>query len=80
MWVTKIGSRLGTTTFSADAKLGISVSCGCWFGGIDAFEKRVKAVHAGTKHEKTYLAAVTMARAQIEQGKIEESVKKGTNK
>ena len=66
LWVSKIGSRLGTTTFCIDTKLKISVSCGCYFGGIDEFEKRVKEVHKGTKHEAVYLAAIAMARAQLE--------------
>jgi len=35
-------------------------------GSIDDFEKRVKEVHAGTKHEAVYLAAIAMARAQLE--------------
>jgi hypothetical protein len=65
LWVSKIGSRLGTTTFCIDKKLPISVSCGCFFGSIDEFEKKVIATHKGTKHEAVYLAAIAMARAQL---------------
>ena len=37
------------------------VRAGCWFSNIDAFKERVKEVHAGTIHEKAYLAACDLA-------------------
>lgn len=61
-----IGSRNDTTTFYRGADGKIYVSCGCFNGSIDDFASKVKAVHAGTKHEKTYLLAVELAKAQIE--------------
>lgn len=61
-----IGSRNDTTTFYRGADGGIYVSCGCFSGSIDDFAAKVKAVHAGTKHEKTYLLAIELAKAQIE--------------
>ena len=61
-----IGSRNDTTTFYHGADGGIYVSCGCFNGSIDDFASKVKAVHAGTKHEKTYLLAIELAKAQIE--------------
>lgn len=61
-----IGSRDDTTTFYRGADGKIYVSCGCFNGSIDDFASKVKAVHAGTKHEKTYLLAVELAKAQIE--------------
>ena len=60
-----IGSRDDTTTFYRDADEKIYVSCGCFNGSIDDFASKVKAVHAGTKHEKTYLLAIELAKAQI---------------
>lgn len=60
-----IGSRDDTTTFYRGADGGIYVSCGCFSGSIDDFAAKVKAVHAGTKHEKTYLLAVELAKAQM---------------
>jgi hypothetical protein len=50
-----IGSRNDTSTFYRGADEKIYVSCGCFNGSIDDFASKVKAVHAGTKHEKTYL-------------------------
>ena len=61
-----IGSRDDTTTFYRGTDGGIYVSCGCFSGSIDDFSAEVKAVHAGTKHEKTYLLAIELAKAQIE--------------
>lgn len=61
-----IGSRDDTTTFYRGTDGGIYVSCGCFSGSIDDFAAEVKAAHAGTKHEKTYLLAIELAKAQID--------------
>ena len=60
-----IGSRDDTTTFYRGTDGGIYVSCGCFSGSIDDFAVEVKQVHAGTKHERTYLLAIELAKAQI---------------
>ena len=60
-----IGSRNDTTTFYRGADGKIYVSCGCFNGTIDDFAAEVKQVHAGTKHERTYLLAIELAKAQI---------------
>ena len=60
-----IGSRDDTTTFCRGKDRKIYVSCGCFNGTIDDFAAEVKQVHAGTKHERTYLLAIELAKAQI---------------
>lgn len=60
-----IGSRDDTTTFYRGADGKIYVSCGCFSGSIDDFAAKVKQVHAGTKHERTYLLAIELAKAQM---------------
>lgn len=60
-----IGSRDDTTTFYRGTDGEIYVTCGCFSGTIDDFAAKVKQVHAGTKHEKTYLLAAELAKAQI---------------
>lgn len=60
-----IGSRDDTTTFCRGKDGKIYVSCGCFNGTIDDFAAEVKQVHAGTKHERTYLLAIELAKAQI---------------
>ena len=62
-----IGSRDDTTTFYRGADGKIYVSCGCFSGTIDDFAIKVKEVHAGTKHEKTYLLAIELAKAQMDE-------------
>ena len=60
-----IGSRNDTTTFYRGADGKIYVSRGCFNSTIDDFAAEVKQVHAGTKHERTYLLAIELAKAQI---------------
>ena len=61
-----IGSRKAYTTFTNDKNGEIQVSCGCFTGAIDEFEKKVKQTHAGTKYEVQYISAIQMAKAVIE--------------
>ena len=44
------------------------VRAGCWFSDMAAFRERVKKVHAGTIHKKTYLAACDFAELMLEGG------------
>ena len=53
------------TTFYRGKDGGIYVACGRFSGSIDDFAAKVKEVHAGTKHERTYLLAIALAKAQI---------------
>lgn len=61
-----IGSRDSITTFFRTKEKEIYVTCGCFRGSINEFEKAVEATHAGTKHEKTYKLAIELAKAQVE--------------
>ena len=66
-WLTvgPIGSRDDFTTFVATADGEIHVSCGCFSGDIDEFEKAVEKTHAGTKHEKDYKLAIALTKSRI---------------
>lgn len=65
-FVSNIGSENRTAYAYCDVKTGeIFVRAGCWFGGVDAFEQRVRYVHAGTHHETDYLAFAQFARARF---------------
>ena len=46
------------------------VRAGCWFSDMAAFRERVKKVHAGTIHKKTYLAACDFAELMLEGGQV----------
>ena len=61
-----IGSRDEVTTFFRSKERRILVSCGCFSGNMEEFEKAVKNNHKGTKHEVIYQLAIHLAKAQIE--------------
>lgn len=61
-----IGSRNGFTTFMRTKDKHVKVSCGCFFGTIEAFAAKVKETHGDSKHAKTYLAAIELAKLQLE--------------
>ena len=62
MTVGGIGSRQGMTTFYRCKDGLIRVNCGCFNGTLDEFEAAVRETHAGTEHEKAYMAAIRMAK------------------
>ena len=61
-----IGSRNDHTTFMRSKEKKIIVSCGCFRGTIDEFEAAVRKTHGESKHAKAYLAAIELAKIQIE--------------
>ena len=63
-----IGSRNSSVTFSKNKKKELFVTTGCYHGKVDDFIKKVKSVHGGKKHEKTYALAIKLAKAQFEMG------------
>ena len=69
--VDRIGSENRKTYFYIDDNGNMFVRAGCWFSDMAAFRERVKEVHAGTIHEKTYLAACDLAELMLKGGKEE---------
>ena len=69
--VDRIGSANRKAYFYIDENGNMFVRAGCWFSGIAAFKERVKKVHAGTIHEKTYLAACDLAELMLKGGNNE---------
>lgn len=63
--VDRIGSEKRKTYFFADRDGNIFVRAGCWFSDLSAFKERVRDVHAGTRHEKEYLAACGLAELML---------------
>ena len=61
-----IGSRCGFTTFFRTKNLEINVTCGCFRGNIEAFEKQVQETHGDSNHAKRYMMAVEMAKSWID--------------
>ena len=63
--VDRIGSKNRKAYFYIDDNGNMFVRAGCWFSDMAAFKERVKKVHAGTIHEKTYLAACDLAELML---------------
>ena len=66
--VDRIGRENRKAYFYIDENGNMFVRAGCWFSGMQAFKNRVKEVHAGTIHEKTYLAACDLAELMLKGG------------
>ena len=63
--VDRIGGEKRKAYFFADKDGNIFVRAGCWFSDLSAFIERVRDVHAGTRHEKEYLAACDLAELML---------------
>ena len=66
--VDRIGSANRKAYFFMDEDGKMFVRAGCWFSDMAAFRERVKEVHAGTIHKKTYLAACDFAKLMLKAG------------
>ena len=69
--VDRIGSENRKAYFYIDDNGNMFVRAGCWFSDMAAFKERVKKAHAGTIHEKTYLAACDLAELMLKGGNEE---------
>ena len=63
--VDRIGSANRKAYFFMDEDGKMFVRAGCWFSDMATFRERVKEVHAGTIHKKTYLAACDFAELML---------------
>ena len=66
--VDRIGSANRKAYFFMDEDGKMFVRAGCWFSDMATFRERVKEVHAGTIHKKTYLAACDFAELMLKEG------------
>ena len=69
--VDRIGRENRKAYFYIDENGNMFVRAGCWFSDMTAFKERVKKVHDGTIHEKTYLAACDLAELMLKGGNEE---------
>lgn len=65
-WISKIGSRLGTTTVFKNKDGGLTISCGCFLGTLEEFEKKVEETHANNKFGKEYKALIALIKIHFE--------------
>ena len=73
-WIGAVGSRNDTATFFRCTDGVIRVTCGCFFGNLDEFAKKVRKTHGDNDHAKVYMLAIDMAKIRIstEKEKTEE--------
>ena len=73
-WIGAVGSRNDTATFFRCRDGSIKVVCGCFFGNLDEFAKKVRKTHGANDHAKVYMLAIDMAKIRIstEKEKTEE--------
>ena len=64
-WIGAIGSRNDTATFFRCRDGSIKVVCGCFFGNLDEFAKKVRKTHGDNDHAKVYMLAIEMAKIRI---------------
>ena len=65
--IDRIGSENRKAYFFIDENGKMYVRAGCWFSKLEYFKKRVREVHAGTVHEKAYLAACDFAELMLKE-------------
>lgn len=60
------GSELRCTTFFRQKSGGIGVKCGCFYGTLDEFRKKVVETHKETKYAKEYLMIADLMEMHFE--------------
>ena len=60
IWISKIGSRLGTTTVFKIKSGNIGISCSCFYGTLEEFEAKVKDTHQENKFSKEYQTFINL--------------------
>lgn len=67
MWLSKIGSRLGTTTVFKAKDGNIKVTCGCFYGSLDEFDKKVEKTHGDNRYGKEYKAFIELVKIHFKE-------------
>ena len=68
IWISKIGSNLGTTTVFKIKNGNIGISCGCFYGALEEFEARVKDTHQENKFSKEYQTLINLIKIHFDIG------------
>ena len=66
LWITKIGSRLGTTTVYRNKDKGLTISCGCFLGTLEEFNNKVEQTHGDTKYGREYKALIELIKIHFD--------------
>ena len=66
LWVSKVGSELGTLTAFFDKNKKIVVTRGCFYGTIEDFENKVIKSHGLSQIGKEYAALIAFVKIRME--------------
>lgn len=66
LWISRVGSRLGTTTAFKNKDGGISIVCGCFYGTLAEFAEKVKETHNDNKFAKEYNLLIECIKVHFE--------------
>ena len=66
LWISRVGSRLGTTTAFKNKDGGISIACGCFYGTLAEFAEKVKETHHNNKFAKEYNLLIELIKEHFE--------------
>lgn len=66
LWITHIGSRLGTTLAYRNKNKSLTISCGCFLGTLEEFNKQVEQTHGDTRYGKEYKALIELIKIHFE--------------
>lgn len=73
--VSNMGREQRTTTYFVCADKKIRVNCGCFFGTLEEFRRKVRETHGDSKHAQAYLMAADLAESVLDVGNGEERSK-----
>ena len=59
------GSRNDITTFGSDANGSVLVCCGCFYGTLEEFARKVEKTHGDNQFGKEYRAAIELAKVRF---------------
>lgn len=66
LWISRVGSRLGTTTAFKNKDGGISITCSCFYGTLAEFAEKVKETHHNNKFAKEYNLLIELIKEHFE--------------
>lgn len=67
IWISKIGSRYGTTTVFRNKDNGLTVSCGCFLGSLEEFAAKVEETHGDNKFGREYKAIIKLIKIYFDE-------------
>ena len=71
LFIDRLGSRNGSTTFFKTKDNNIGVKCGCFNGTLNEFREKVRKTHGYNKFAKEYLILSDLAELRLSNKEVE---------